>query len=144
MDLVLSSSLLPISFYYTKMMYGVLWTQLTPSAGWRRISLGHVKNNFKHPRKFYFISSSLYTKESRKLFNIQAVLRYIEPFRPSLTGEVLFFNCENGFTPFCFLHCQAPLICTRPENVFTAAWLICDYYQFRVHEGELQPSIPTG
>ena len=35
------------------------------------------------------------------------------------------------------------LICTKPENVFTAAMLICDYYQFHVHEGELQPSIPT-
>jgi hypothetical protein len=33
--------------------------------------------------------------------------------------------------------------CTRDENVFTAAWLIRDYYQFHVHEGELQPSIPT-
>ncbi len=35
------------------------------------------------------------------------------------------------------------LFCTRPENVFTAAWLIRDYYQFHVHEGGLQPSIPT-
>jgi hypothetical protein len=38
---------------------------------------------------------------------------------------------------------RALILCTRPENVFTAAMLIRDYYQFQVHEGEFQPSIPT-
>ena len=34
-------------------------------------------------------------------------------------------------------------VCTRPGNVFTATWLIGDYYQFRLHAGELQPAIRT-
>lgn len=49
----------------------------------------------------------------------------------------------QGFPPCRIYDRKAQLICTRPENVFTAALLIRDYYQFLVHEGKLQPSIPT-
>ncbi len=33
-------------------------------------------------------------------------------------------------------------VCKRRERIHRSL-LICDYYQFQVHEGELQPAIPT-
>jgi len=48
-------------FMHQMHYYGLCWLPKTPCF---RISLGHLKNNFKHPRK-RLNSSSMYTIESR-------------------------------------------------------------------------------
>jgi hypothetical protein len=106
-----------------------------------RISLGHLKNNFKHPNQVFYNFFPLVHLEVETLFFRSGCFLLHRTLQTSFYKTSLVLQLLERICTVLLLKLPGAFILYKTRERIHRDMLIRDYYLFQLHGGEFQPPI---